>query len=142
MNRLSTETIQIDGKKRILDPSKKADIFSYEGEMSDDFLAGVTENGIKFFTEHQKIIYNNIQTFLMDFIMELTYIWFGIFTNDRGKPFVHFVITNDDKSFFWRKYEANTPGGGTNTVWTPTKTIKVTKWMKWTTQERKIFLGL
>jgi len=142
MNQLLNETLQISKKKRILNPSKKADIFSYEGEMSEEFLSGATENGFKFFTKHQTTIYNNIQTTLYDFNMKLTYIWFGIFTNARKKPMVHFVMTNDDKTFFWRKYEANVPGGGFNTVWSTTKNTKTTQWMKWSIQERKNFLGL
>ena len=64
--------------------------------------------------------------------IKLTYVWSGSCNNNLTK----FLVKSENSKIFWYKYEGKTPGGGQNSLFINGNKIKLTKWLRMTSEER------
>ena len=64
--------------------------------------------------------------------IKFVYVWSGTCENNLTK----FLVKSENGKIFWYKYEGKTPGGSQNNLFINGNKIKLTKWLKMTSQER------
>ena len=64
--------------------------------------------------------------------IKLTYVWSGTCNNNLTK----FLVRSENCKIYWYKYEGKTPGGSQNSLFINGNKIKLTKWLRMTSEER------
>ena len=83
---------------------------------------------------NQQSNFEKIQESLIQFNTKLDYIWSSKFIFPRQRTI--FIAKSSDNNFYWYKYEGKTAGGGQNSLFINGNKIKVTKWLRMTSEER------
>jgi len=96
--------IYISPNKKIINPSHDAPLYNYVGPIDD------------FNFKHQKTNFENIQRKLEENGDKLTFIFAGKFMGTH-RPKTVFLAHNNDRTFWWRKYESKAEGSGQNIVY-------------------------
>ena len=127
--------INIKGRKRLKNPCIEASNNNgtcYSGPIIDFSFKSPGLN--------QQTNYETLQSTLLPFGIQLTYIWTGTDTI-YGRTRTTFVAKSQNNEFFWYKYEGPSSGSGQNYLYVYGEKIKLWVWLSLTEDERSNFVN-